>query len=213
MSDYLELVFDVFDETGQRASVLKTLRVVDLMDEIVIEFDELDPDAPVAYGLYLEGSDRQLELGQTLLDQGVQPGDRLIFGWARDLFRAQRRPVTTPGQATLQELNSRVMFPIEWQPAIIGRPDADQTHNALLTANLEWLSNSHRVSRQHAQISERDGKYFLESLEANNPTFINRETLEIGKKYALSTGDQIALGHSGITLGFDLREDRSDKNE
>lgn len=206
MSDYLELTFDIFDETGQQASVLKTIMVVELIDEIVREFEEIDPNAPVAYGLHLEGSDRQLELDRTLTDQDIQPGDRLVFGWARDPFRAQRRPVTNAGQATLQEATTRVMFPIEWQPAVVGRPDAGQTHNALLAANLEWLPKSQRISRRHAQITEKDGRYFLESLVDNNPTYLNDESLETGRKYPLKSEDTITLGKSEIALAFVVRE-------
>jgi hypothetical protein len=202
MSDYIELTIDVFDETDQRAAVRKTLTVAGLIEEVLSEFQELDDEAPEFYGLYLEGRQRPLERGKTLLDQGVEPGDRLDFNWARDLFRQLRRPLTEGTRFALQEGTTQVLFPMEWQPAIIGRPDADVAHNELLAANLEWLSGSHRVSRRHAQITEQGGAYYLEALAERNPTFLNGQRLSLGRSYEIRVGDTIGLGYSNITLAF-----------
>lgn len=202
MSDYLELTVDVFDETNQRVAVRKTLTVAGLIEEVLSEFQELDGEAPELYGLYLEGQQRPLEGTKTLLDQGVQPGDRLDFTWIRDTFRQLRRPLATGARFALQEATTQVLFPVEWQPAIIGRTDADPAHNELLAANLEWLAGSRRVSRRHAQITERDGAYYLEALVERNPTFLNGQRLSFGRSYELRASDTIGLGYSNITLAF-----------
>jgi hypothetical protein len=202
MSDYLELTIDVFDETDQRAAVCKKLTAAGLIEEVLSEFRELDGEAPELYGLYLEGQQRPLERGKTLLDQGVQPGDRLDFTWVRDTFRQLRRPLAGGARFALQEGTTQVLFPIEWQPAIIGRTDADPAHNDLLAANLEWLAGSRRVSRRHAQITEREGTYYLEALMERNPTFLNGQRLSFGRSYELGVGDTIGLGYSSITLAF-----------
>jgi hypothetical protein len=206
VSEYLELSFDVFDETGQRASVRQSLTVGELILEIVSEFEDLDRRRPHLYGLYPEGGQRPLEPGKTLTEQGVQPGDRLVFGWARDPLRQLRRPLTPGPRYALQEVTSQVLFGLEWQPAIIGRPDADAAHNELLAANLKWLPGSRRVSRRHARITERGGVYYLEALAERNPTTLNGQQLSLGRSYALRNGDTIGLGLSNIQLLF-VRQD------
>jgi pSer/pThr/pTyr-binding forkhead associated (FHA) protein len=200
MSDYLEVVIDVFDETDQRASVRTTLTVGQLLAEVTREFADLDFGDQIAYCLTMQGSSRPLDRDLTLSQQGVQSGDRLVLGWARNALKAPRRPVSVA--AVLQESTTQVTFPIEWQPAIIGRPDADQTHNQLLAANLEWLPNGRRVSRRHAQITEGAGVYYIESLTPKNATLLNGERLETGRTYTLQPGDTIELGYSKITLRF-----------
>jgi len=200
MSDYLQVVVDVFDETDQRASVQRALTVAKLIQAILREFEELDGRSPEHYSVYLEGSGRPLERSKTLADQGVQPGDRLLFSWARDPFRQLRRPVTEGVTFALQETATQVLFPIEWQPALIGRPDRDPAHNELLAVNLEYLAGSQRVSRRHAQITEYEGAWYLEALAATNPTLLNGRRLSLGREYPLRSGDAIDLGSSGITL-------------
>lgn len=49
------------------------------------------------------------------------------------------------------------------------------------------------VSRHHAQITYRNGDYFLADLESSNGTFINDERLHLGKQYLLKNGDFILL--------------------
>jgi hypothetical protein len=202
VSEYLELSFDVFDETEQNASVRPSLTVAELILEILNEFEDLDGRRPDLYGLYPEGAQRPLERGKTLTEQGVHSGDRLVFGWARDSLRQLRRPLTHGPQFALQEVTSQVLFGLEWQPAIVGRPDADSAHNELLAVNVRWLPGSRRVSRRHAQITEQDGVYYLEGLAENNPTLLNGQQLSLGRKYQLREGDTIGLGTSNIQLVF-----------
>jgi hypothetical protein len=206
VSEYLELTFDVFDETEQRASVRRGLTVAQLIQAIINEFEDLDGRAANLYGLYPEGGQRPLEASKTLTEQGVQPGDRLVFSWARDPLRQLRRPLTHGPQFALQEVSSQVLFALEWQPAIIGRPDADAAHNELLAINLKWLPGALRVSRRHARITEQNGTYYLEGLAERNPTLLNGQRLSLGRKYPLRVGDTIGLGTSNIQLVF-LQQD------
>jgi len=200
MNDYLQVVVDVFDDTDQRASVQRSLTVAKLIQAILREFEELDGRSAEHYGVYLEGNGRPLDRSKTLADQGVQPGDRLLFSWTRDPFRQLRQPVTDGVTFALQEMATQVLFPIEWQPALIGRPDRDPAHNELLAVNLEYLAGSQRVSRSHAQITEAEGAWYLEALAHRNPTLLNGRRLSVGREYPLRSGDAIDLGSSGITL-------------
>lgn len=222
MSDYLEVTIDVFGEADQQAAVRKTLVVRELIEEILREFSDLDRRAPDAYALYLEGSSKALDRDKTLPDQQVVPNSNLVFGWASDLALSWTPPaaaVLQPGRqtlsglsrATLQDEKSRKIFPIQWQPAIIGRPDVDPTHNELLLFNAERLANGRRVSRRHAQITEQEGQYFIESLNERNPTYLNNSKEPISGRTLLQSGDLIRLGESTISLLFDVRE--RDRNQ
>jgi pSer/pThr/pTyr-binding forkhead associated (FHA) protein len=103
-------------------------------------------------------------------------------------------------------LTSQVLFDLEWQPALIGRPDADAVHNELLAVNVKWLPGHLRVSRRHARITEQGSVYYLEALAENNPTVLNGQRLSLGHKYQLHVGDTIGLGISNIQLVFVQRD-------
>jgi pSer/pThr/pTyr-binding forkhead associated (FHA) protein len=52
-----------------------------------------------------------------------------------------------------------------------------------------------KVSRRHARITLREGKYSLEDLGSTNGTFINRgKRLAAGARAPLSDGDEIIVG-------------------
>ena len=55
MTDYLEVTFNIFDYTGQRAKIRTDITVETLILEIIKEFDDLDRKTPEAYALYLKG--------------------------------------------------------------------------------------------------------------------------------------------------------------
>ncbi|MFM8320169.1 MAG: FHA domain-containing protein [Chloroflexota bacterium] len=202
MDDYLELTLDVFDERGQRAAVRGTLTAGQMIEEIVREFEGLQPGEAGAYALSLAGAAGALDPRRGLIEQGVQTGDRLVFGWAQKAPTAVRRPFAQPGRAALRELASGKVFVLAWQPARIGRPDSDAQHNELLAVNLDGLPNAGRVSRSHAQVTERDGVYFVEALSGQNPTRLNGSPLAQGQPARLAHGDRIELGLSGISLVF-----------
>jgi hypothetical protein len=202
MDDYLALTFDIFDETGQRASVRPSLTVAELIDHILQEFEGLDPALSEQYGLVLADGERPLEGEKSLHEQGVQAGDRLVFGWAGASGGGQRRSLSLRG-ARLQERGGQAQFALTWQPALIGRPDADHAHNELLAVDVSWLPQGKRVSRRHAQITEQAGVFYLEALNPQNPTLLNGRPLQHGKPVMLRRGDLIGLGHSGLELRFE----------
>lgn len=53
------------------------------------------------------------------------------------------------------------------------------------------------VSRIHAGIERRDGKYFLEDLNSTNGTFLNGERLEANEYRQLHSGDEIYFAGAG----------------
>lgn len=200
---YLVLTFDIVGEADpQRAKVRPDMFVNDLIKEIQREFDIKEGDE---YLLYRTGEAQPLDPKRTLREQVVQDGDQLKFTRPTLL---QRKPINAQQKAHLRfEEKTTVTYDIQWQPALIGRPNSNATHTSLLAVNLEWLGKrSKRVSRRHAQIVERDGTYFIESLAPNNPTFVNKRVLVPGELRSLAHEDMIWLQASGVQLQFLLTE-------
>ena len=196
---YLNVVFDIVGESRpQPAQVRHDMLVGDLISEIVREFDINDQDE---YLLFRVGNNQPLDPRYPLSGQSVGDGDQLSFTRPALL---QRRPISAEMTAALRlQVTTPLLYEINWQPAIIGRPDADATHTSLLAVNLEWLGKQgKRVSRSHAQIVEKDGTYYLESLAPHNPTFLNNKVLLIGERHPLKNNDQILLESSNVRLEF-----------
>lgn len=75
----------------------------------------------------------------------------------------------------------------------IGRWDADG--GIFPDVDLDSDDPEAKVSRRHARITLRDGKYFLEDLGSTNGTFINRgKRLAAGAHQPLTDGDEIIVG-------------------
>lgn len=197
----LTITSELFDEADRRqeVSVRANLTVRALIEEIRREFNLLD----AGYRLTLAGQREALPLDRTMEQLGLQTGAELVF--ERDRHRLDQRviarggqyfeAVSQPGRVRLREAASGQTFPIEWQPAIIGRPDAANPATAqALAVDVSALAEGRTVSRRHAQITERGGTYYLEALNERNPTLLNGQALALGERRALSPGDRIRVG-------------------
>ena len=196
---YLNLIFDIVGEQQrQPAQVRHDMLVGDLVSEIVREFDINDQED---YLLFRIGNDHPLDPRYPLSSQSVGDGDQLNFTRPALL---QRKPISVEASGALRFLgDTSVVYNIDWQPAIIGRPDADATHTSLLAVNLEWLGKrGKRVSRRHAQVVEQNGVFYIESLAPNNPTFLNNRILVAGERHPLKHKDQILLKASKVRFEF-----------
>lgn len=197
MDDYIELKIDVFDITGQRARVRKSISVATLIDEVLLEFDDLDRRLPESYGLFLRGQDRPLDRTRTLDELDIQNYDELEFKYAKAGVRGKLHGAV---EAVLRDESTGMVYPITWQPALIGRPDADPSHNELLAVNLASHPEGRRISRRHAEILLEGGLYYIESLSENNPTYLNNQ--QVTGRRLLQSGDKIGLGRTTLTLVF-----------
>ncbi len=75
----------------------------------------------------------------------------------------------------------------------IGRWDADG--GIFPDVDLDSDDPEAKVSRRHARITCRDGRYFLEDLGSTNGTFVNRgRRLAPGQPQVLQDGDEIIVG-------------------
>ena len=84
-------------------------------------------------------------------------------------------------------------FPVPRDGAVIGRWDAD--NGIFPDVDLDSYDQEAKVSRRHARIVVRDGRYFVEDLGSTNGTYINRgRRLLPGTPEPLSDGDEIIVG-------------------
>ncbi len=204
MDEYIEISIDVFDQQDQRAKVKKNLTVDVFIDEILREFDDLDRKNPLAYGLFLKGNPKPLDRSKSLNELDIHAQDELVFRYARS---SPRIPLNPRHKVFLAEENTHKVFEIQWVPAVIGRADlGDPALNELLAVNLDPFKEGRRISRRHAQITNEDGQYYVESLATNNPTYLNDESTPITEKRRLQPNARIRLGKDLFVLTFILRE-------
>ncbi len=209
----ITITSELFDEANQEASVRANLAARTLMAEIRKEFNLPEGN----YTLRLQNTPKPLDLEKTLDQLGIQTGAVLLFN--RERRPPQRARPAAPAGAAAGGLSRKMfvgpnkpflrdeatghLFEIDWQPAIIGRPDANNPASAdLLAVNLGQLEEAKSVSRQHARISEQNGQYFLESMNERNPTFLNDSTVQVGERRMLQTGNKIRVGRISLVFGI-----------
>ena len=56
------------------------------------------------------------------------------------------------------------------------------------------------VSRLHATIKEKDGKFYIVDLDSTNGTWLNKKKLSARKETPLHNGDRVILGHLEIMV-------------
>jgi CRP-like cAMP-binding protein len=99
--------------------------------------------------------------------------------------------------AFLVSKTSGVRYPVVKNEALLGRFDSvTGTHPDV---DLTKEENSRNISRRHARLLRKDGKFFLaEEIGAMNGTFINGQRLANGVMNVLSDGDEIMLCRVGL---------------
>ncbi|MBI2252755.1 MAG: FHA domain-containing protein [Armatimonadetes bacterium] len=58
------------------------------------------------------------------------------------------------------------------------------------------------ISRNHAQIKVKDGKYYIEDLKSANGTFINEK--QISEETMLSEGEIFKLGQTALRISWEI---------
>jgi hypothetical protein len=204
----LELMIDVFEKTGQRAMPLPTLMSSELVEAILQEFRELEylGDSPANYSLLKAADETPLNDEEPLRNQLAKGSHLVLVENEASLPENTARP---SDPIYLRDQVSGKVYKLHWCPAIIGRPDKNQLHNDRVAVDLETYKTGLRVSRRHAQITEENGRYFIQSM-SKNPTSLKREDDEpipvTEEKRPLQNGDIIHLVRSNITLKFIVRQ-------
>ena len=209
MDDYLDVKIDVFEHTGQRARLRRSLTVTALIEEILREFDDIAADSPEKYAIYLKGFDHPLKPVETLAQLDIQPQDELVFDYVRQVIR---RMLDARNYASLREEGTGKEFDIQWQPAVVGRPSTDVDHNIILAVNVQLLPDGKSVSRRHAQITFSEGRYFIEPLAEQNPVFLNGKELPVHSKREIRNGDKLAFGNNKLTMTFSTQSQRDSRS-
>lgn len=199
MDDYLEVKIDIFEHTGQRAKIRRSLTISGLMEEILKEFDDVPADNPAKYALYLTGNPKPLRGNATITELDLQPQDELTFEYRRQSIREALQPQDF---AFLTDPITNRRFEIQWQPALVGRPTAEADHNLMLAVNVELLPKGMTISRRHAQITFSDDQYFVEPLADSNPVFVNGKEMPMGAMWEIKNGDKVTFGRYDVTLDF-----------
>jgi pSer/pThr/pTyr-binding forkhead associated (FHA) protein len=202
MSDYIDVKIDVFEHEDQRARVLESLTPAGLIQEILKEFDDITADAPEKYAIYLKGMERPLNPGSTMAKLDIQPQDILVFDYIRQPIRQM---LDSKDYAFLREEITGKVYDIQWQPAVIGRPDSEVGHNIILAVNVKLLPNGMTVSRKHAQITFSEGRYYIEPLAEHNPVLLNGKEIPLNSKREIKNNDKLAIGRTKITMVFETQ--------
>ena len=130
---FLNKVRKVGYNAEEKAKVRADVTVQELMNIIVTEFNCSESSL---YELVQKGANTVLETHKTLLENGIQSNEKLIFQYARNHSTSTDVP---EGAVIIEDTQNRI-YPIQWQPAIIGRKSMGTTEqNKLLAVDLYWL--------------------------------------------------------------------------
>lgn len=205
----IELMIDIFEQRNQPAFALADLLPTGLITAILNEFAELE---------YLSASPANYQLlrtdNLTPLQEGIALKEQLTDGCHLHLVEQEKSLPT--GTTTfskpiyLRDQESGQVFPLRWNPAIIGRESPNVADNELVAVNLEMHPAALRVSRRHARIIEEGESFFLEALNQQNPTLVRQQAEPIlvsEERHPLQHGDVIVLERSEISLKFIIRNE------
>jgi hypothetical protein len=204
--DRLTLTLDIrANDIGQKqVNVRSNLVVANFIAEIQ---DKFNIDGTL--GLNLEGVEESLSLQSSLDQTGVMDGSTLVCerlmeetGTLDSIERGVREPFEEDFKRVyLHEQRTRTEYDLIWQPAIIGRKDhRNPSNNRLLAVDLEDVEDLPTVSRHHACITLHEGSFFIETIQARNPTLLDGTRLKRGIKYPLAAGSVIQVGRVSLTL-------------
>ncbi len=204
----LTLTSPLFDE-DQEVSIRENLPARTLLAEIRKEYNLTEGN----FLLQNKSNGKMIDPEKTLEQSGIQTGAVIVFNAERRAPMRMplvqdvnvRRPIMGSVRAFLKEEETGQIYDIPWQPAVIGRPDANHPESAeTLAVNLGASEAAKSVSRAHARLLEQNGLYYLEPLAEHNPTFLNDGVVRLGERRVLEPGDKITVGK--ISLIFDTKQ-------
>lgn len=204
--DRLNLTLDIrANEVGSKeVNVRSSLVVANFLAEIQDKFNldgtlELRPETGDPY-----------DIGQPLNEIGIEDGAKLICDRVEEdtgTRDAIRQGVRVPFEEAkfkrvyFEEEHTLTEYDVAWHPAIIGRWDhRDPSNNRLLAVDLESIEDLPTVSRHHAALTLKGGKFFIEPLAARNPTYLDGKALRPGRQNPLAPGARIQVGNVALTF-------------
>jgi hypothetical protein len=166
-------------------------------------------DVPVKVVIKSRTSGEVIGPDRTLEGAGVVDGDTLLL-----MVKALPAHVAE-SQTALRFAGPGFMaaggasFPLRRSSNLIGRVDRASGVTAIvLGVDLSDLDvpGDPSVSRRHAKVLYKDGRYLLEDLNSTNSTYVNDHELAPGQRVALNHGDQVRFGEVTLTFVWDSQE-------
>lgn len=174
-------------ENSQEVLLRQPITAEQLISEIMREF-RLDDQR---YILRHPRSDRVLAPLTTLEEQGVRENDVLIF---------------TKGTTASLQTSSGELIPITSSVTVVGRPKLNTASNPIrVDLDLTRFDPTNSTSRPHARILNENEHFFLESLKADNLTYVNNKPVPMQHKHRILHGDVIRFG-SKVQMTFLIAE-------
>ena len=204
--DRLTLTLDIRpnDIGPKQVNVRSSLVVANFIAEIQDKFNLVG-----TLELHSEGAAEPLNLHVPLVQTGVTDGSALVCerlveetGTLDAIQRGVREPFDEMFKRIyLHEQRTLLEYDLAWQPAIVGRKDhRNPSNNKLLSVDLEGIEDLPTVSRHHACITLREGKFSIETIQARNLTYLDGTRLKPGIKYPLAAGSGIQVGRVSLTF-------------
>jgi len=114
-------------------------------------------------------------------------------------------PLASTVFVSLQDETTGKQYRVSWQPAVIGRrDDKNPDKNKMLAVDLSTVKGAEFISRRHACIVYANGQYYVESINEQNPTYLEDVRLTAWQRKPIHPGDRIRVGKT--TLIFKLLE-------
>lgn len=202
----LNVTIEIQSIGPKRANVRGSLQVGNLVASVKDKFN-LDGN----FDLYRQGERRPLHPAAELEESGVAEGGVLACVRLREdtgTLEAIRQGVRQRFSKKFRrvyviEESKRLEYDLLWSPAVIGRKDrSNPSNNRLVAVDFEEAEESASVSRHHACITEKDGSFYVESVNERNLTILNGTKIRPGTKHPLSAGAVIQVGN--LKLVFNL---------
>ncbi len=202
--DRLTVTIEIQNIGPKRANVRGTMFVSSLVSTIQDKFN-LDGN----FELRLKNQRQPLNPQSELDQAGVAEGAVLVCsrimeatGTVDAIKRGVRERFSKKFRRVyLLEERNRIEFDIFWHPAIIGRKDrANPSNNKLIVADMEDIEETPSVSRHHACLTEKDGSFFIESINELNLTLVSGAKIRPGVKHPLPPGALIQVGNISLTF-------------
>lgn len=168
---------------------------------------------PVKVVLKFEGTDEVIHVDQTLETAGAVNGDilRMIVKEIPPDLVDREIGLRFSGPGLLHP--SGRTFPFRGKSLLVGRVDrAAGVVSVVLGVDLTDLEDpqSYSVSRRHAQVLFRDGKYWLQDLQSTNGTTVNGRMLLPEARHPLLHGDELHFGDVKVYFIWDSQEGDND---
>ncbi len=165
--------------------------------------DALDWSSSYSYEVMMEHSGEKIPSTRSLAEVEAWSGTTLVFSPSQ---RKSKKTLPSSFDAWFESERSEEIYPLLGKEMWLGRKGRGaKPRENLIDLGGEPLGNT--VSRNHARVVMKEGRWMLIVEKALNATALNGTELKAGRFHPLSDGDVLQMG--GVTLHFHQIPDRS----